>query len=213
MKKLFLSLIVLLVMTLCIADSFAGDISKANVGQIQSASLTTNSQQKETVMLKQYWQIWCYDKNGNLKWYDEFTNLVPTVGLNKYLDCTLKTGCTSPAWYVGLITGPGGGNTYAAADTMASHSGWSENTTYSNATRPTWTPGTISNGSVDNSASKAQFNINGTATIAGSFMVDNSTKGGTTGTLIGEGNYSGGDKSVGNGDTLNVQVTCSMTSS
>jgi hypothetical protein len=50
------------------------------------------------------------------------------------------------------------------------------------------------------------------ATIAGAFLVDNSTKGGTTGTLYGAGDFNA-DRSVSNGDTLNVQVDLSITSS
>ncbi len=165
----------------------------------------------EEVKSSHRYEVWCYDKDGKLKWYDWFDNLVPTVGRNKYLDATLKTGLTTPAWYVGLITGPGSGTTYAEADTMASHTGWTEDTSYSQATRPAFTPGTIASGSVDNSASKASFSINGTATIAGAFMADNSTKAGTTGTLLGAGDFTGGDRSVISGDTLNVQVTASIT--
>lgn len=204
----------LLITMLGIGTVYAQDNIVDTQTSIQTGgSLIANSSVLYGAKLKQYYQIWCYDKNGKLKWYDEFENLVPTVGLNKYLDATLKTGLVTPAWYVFIVTGPGSGTTYAAADTMASHSGWSEDSTYSNATRPTWTPGTISGGSVDNSASKATFNINGTATIAGAGMADNSTIGGTTGTLLGAGDFTGGDRSVISGDTLNVQVTCSMTAS
>jgi hypothetical protein len=60
---------------------------------------------------------------------------------------------------------------------------------------------------VDNSASKAQFSINATATIGGAFIVTNSTKGGTTGILYGGGAFTEGNRSVVNGDTLNVTVT------
>lgn len=152
----------------------------------------------------------CASYDGTLAWVDDVFNLVTTAGLNKYLDATLKTGLTTPAWFVGLVTGPGSGTTYAAGDTMASHAGWAEDATYSNATRPAFTPGTITGGSVDNSASKAVFNINGTATIAGGFLVDNSTKSGSTGTLLGEGDFTGGDRAVQNGDTLNVTVTATQ---
>jgi hypothetical protein len=152
----------------------------------------------------------CLDKDGNLKWEEDFHNLVVTTGLNKYLDATLKTGLASPAWFVGLITGPGASNTYVITDTMASHAGWTENTSYSNATRPSFTPGTIAAGSVDNSAAKASFSINASVTIAGAFMADNSTKGGTTGTLLGEGNFGGGDRAAVNSDTLNVTITASI---
>jgi hypothetical protein len=162
------------------------------------------------------WDHWIRDCAGNLlrrrakpklRWRDSFWNIVVTVGLNKLLDATFKTGLTSPAWYVGLK----GTGSMIAGDTMASHAGWSELTPYSDGTRPAFTPGSISAGSVDNSASKAVFNINGSSTIYGCFLVDNNTKGGTTGTLYGGGDF-GASRSVINGDTLNVTVTLTQAS-
>lgn len=150
-------------------------------------------------------------RDGALVWEDTFDNLVTTAGKNKYIDATIKTGLTSPAWYVGLVQGPGSGNTYAAADTAASHAGWTESTAYSQATRPAYVPGTVAGGSVDNSASKAVFTINATATIAGGFLIDNNTKGGSTGVLLGVGDFTVGDRPVFNGDTINVTVTPSIT--
>jgi hypothetical protein len=143
---------------------------------------------------------------------DEWTewNLVPNVGLAKYLDATLKTGLAAPSWFLSIITGPGAGNTYANADTMASHAGWAENTNYSAPTRPAWTPGAITTGnpsSVDNSGATASFVMTAGATIAGAFMVDNSTKGGSTGTLISEVNFTTGDRVVLTGDTIVVTMT------
>lgn len=136
-----------------------------------------------------------------LRWKDGFKNLVVTVGLNKVLDATFKTGGT-PAWYVGLK----GNGTVNAADTMASHSGWSELAPYSNANRPTFTPGSISAGSVDNSAAKAVFNINGSSTVYGCFLSTDNTVSGTSGTLYGAGDF-GASRAVLNGDTLNVTIT------
>lgn len=150
----------------------------------------------------------CYGPDGTLKWADEFDNLVVTTGRNKYLDATIKTGSASPAWYVGLVDNAGY-TAYNAGDTMASHSGWTESSAYSNATRPAYTPGTVASGSVDNGASKAVFNINATATIRGAFLADNSTKGGTTGILLGVGDFAA-SRSVQSGDTLNVTVTCTI---
>ena len=176
----------------------------------QTAGLIAAGSGHASAAIKHTYHVECW-RNGKLVWSDDFENLVVTTGLNKYLDATLKTGLASPTWYNGLVTGPGAGNTYALADTMASHAGWAEATGYSNANRPTWTPGAISGGSVDNSAAKAVFNINANATIAGCFMVDNNTKGGSTGTLLGVGNFTGGDRAVQTGDTLNVTVTASLT--
>lgn len=185
------------------------DISAAG-DQTASASVEMATDIDHAIHIEQRWSVECW-RDGELVWTDTFKNLVVTAGRNKYLDATLKTGLAAPAWYVGLVTGPGAGNTYAAADTMGSHAGWAEDTTYSNATRPAFTPGAVASGSVDNSASKAAFTINGSATIAGAFMSDSSTKGGTTGTLLGVGNFTGGDRAVLSGDTLNVTMTATIT--
>lgn len=166
-----------------------------------------------TMRVEHHYTVECYDKDGNLKWRDEFDNLVTTAGLNKYLDATLKTGLASPAWYVGLVTGPGSGTTFAAGDTMASHAGWTENTDYDEATRPALTLGSISAGSVNNSASKAVFTMSAGVTIAGCFVADNNTKGGTSGTLLGAGDFTGGDRAVVDNDVLNVTVTATITAS
>lgn len=174
------------------------------------ATLSANSGEHLGQRIKHTYKVECYGPDGALKWQDGFDNLVTTVGLNQYLTQTLVSGTVSPLWYIGLITGPGSGNTYVAADTSTSHAGWTENSTYSNATRPQWNPGSVVAGEVDNSASKAIFNINGTATIAGCFMINNSTIGGSTGVLLGEGNFTGGDRLVQNGDTLNVTVSATQ---
>ncbi len=140
-----------------------------------------------------------------VKWVEEFDNLVVDAGLNDSLDKHLKGSSYTAAWYVGLT---GSSPTPAAGDTMSSHAGWTEDQNYSNATRPTLTLGTVSGKSVDNSASKASFSINAGTTIGGAFVVSNSTKGGTTGVLYGVGAFTGGNRAVQNGDTLNVTVTC-----
>jgi len=136
------------------------------------------------------------------------------VGLQDMNAQYLKGSSYTAAWYVGLITGPSSGVTIAAANTMSSHAGWTENVSYSNATRPTATFGTATtaNPSVNtNSASVAAFNINATATIAGAFLSSNSTKSGTTGILFSASNFtSPGDRAVASGDTLNVTYTFSL---
>lgn len=149
----------------------------------------------------------CYDKDGNVKWTDTFSNLVTTAGKNFLLDNFFNTAAFTPAWYIGLVDGAST-PTYNAADTMASHSGWSESSAYSNSTRvaPSWN--SASAGSKATTATT--FNINATATIAGCFLNSNSTKGGATGTLYSAGSFAGGNKSVGSGDTLNVTYTASV---
>lgn len=145
------------------------------------------------------------DPRGRVIDVGAILNLVTTAGLNKYLDATLKTGLTSPAWYLLLTDGT---PTVAAGDTMASHAGWVEVTAYSESVRQTWTPGTISAGSVDNSGSVATFTVSSdNTTIGGAGLVDNATKGGTTGTLLGVGAFIGGDQTLDTGSTIDVTGT------
>lgn len=158
--------------------------------------------------------VHCYDKDGNLKWEEVNHNLVVNVGLKDMNDKYFSGATYTAAWYIGLITGPAASTTFAAGDTAASHAGWTENTAYSQATRPqaTFAAATTADPSViTNSASPATFSINGTATIAGAFLISNSTKGGTTGILFSESDFQApGDRSVVNGDTLTVTYQFSL---
>ena len=151
-------------------------------------------------------------RDGKLIWSGRNENLVTTAGLNYYLDAALKTGVASPVLSVGLK----GTGAVAAGDIMGALGNWTDQVPYSNGTRPPWTPGAISSGSVDNSASKAVFNINATGTIWGAFLVGVSgwgtIKSGTIGTLLGAGDFTS-SRIVLSGDTLNVTVTCTQTAS
>lgn len=165
------------------------------------------------------WKFEAYDSEGNLKWVEEIKNIVVNTGLDDILDKYWKGSGYTAAHYVGLVTG---GTSplpaYAAGDTMASHAGWTEQTNYTNSpdVRPTLTLGSVSGQSVDNSASKASFSLAGASpdsiSIAGGFVTTDSTKGGTSGTLIAVANFTGGTKSLNNGDTLNVTVTLTAAS-
>ena len=152
----------------------------------------------------------CYDAAGNLKWTETVRNQVMTAGINDLLTQYFKGSAYTAAFFVGLVDNASF-SAYSAADTMASHAGWLESTAYSNANRPTLTLGTASAGAIDNSAAKAVFNINATATILGGFVTTNSTKGGTTGTLFGAVSFTAGSRAVQSGDSLNV--TCSLAAS
>lgn len=156
----------------------------------------------------------CYDKEGNLKWKEEAKNLVVNVGLKDMNDKYFSGSSYTAAWYLGLITGPGAGTTIDAGDTMSTHAGWTENTSYSQSTRPACSFGAATTADpsvISNSSSVAVFSINGTATIAGAFLTSNNTKGGTTGILFSASDFqSPGDRAVVSGDTLNVTYQFSL---
>jgi hypothetical protein len=139
-------------------------------------------------------------------WDDVIHNLVPNVGLNAMLDILYGSTSKWTNLYVFLVDG-GTSPTYAAADTMGSHAGWTEIVPYSDTNRPAATFGSASGQSISNSGSVANFTINGTATVAGCGIVTNNTKSGTTGTLVGVGSFTGGNRAVASGGTLSVTVT------
>lgn len=146
-------------------------------------------------------ELW---REGELIWDEAFPNLVVTVGKNDLLDKYLAGSAYTAAFFLGLVDG-GSTPTYAAGDTMASHAGWTENTGYSNATRPapTWNAAAASS----KASTATGFNINATGTIAGAFLTTVSTKGGTTGTLFSAGSFATGNRAVLNNDVLNVTYT------
>lgn len=151
----------------------------------------------------------CYDADGNLKWSEEFPNLVTNVGKNFMLDNALNTSATSATnVYMGLK----GTGTAAAGDTMASHSGWSELNITANRATPSFS--SASSGSKATS-SAASFSITaaGPTTVAGVLIVLGSTattgNTSTAGTLFSAGDFSA-SRSVVSGDTLNVTYTVSV---
>ena len=155
----------------------------------------------------------CFDKDGNLKWEDSAKNLVVNTGLQDMNTQYFKGVTYSAAWYIGLVQGPASGNTYAAGDTLASHSGWTEDTNYSGGNRATATFGTATTADpsvIDNSGSVAVFSITGTTTIAGAFLTKIQANNNNTGLLFSVSNFTGGDRAVINGDTLNVTYQFSL---
>lgn len=178
---------------------------RSRLGDTASASLQARRTGRDGARLGGVFSVMCHDQDGNLRWQDEAHNIVTNAGLNHVLDATLSAGTQITTWYVGLTDGT---PTVAAGDTMSSHAGWAEVTNYDEAARQTWTDGGVASQSVDNSASPAVFtcSTNGT-TVGGSFLTSSSTKGGTTGTLYSVAAYSGGDKSVDDGDTLTITYT------
>lgn len=162
-------------------------------------------------VLKTQFHVECHGPDGTLKWADEFENLVVNAGLDDSLDKHLKGSGYTAGWFVGLTDGT---PTVAAADTMASHAGWVEVTAYDEGVRQTLTLGAVSGQSVDNTASKAVFTISADdTTIGGAFIVTTSDKGGSTGILYGGGAFTAGDKTIDDGDTLTVTVTCTAAAS
>jgi len=74
--------------------------------------------------------------------------------------------------------------------------------------------GAVSGQSVDNSGAPEVFTISANDTvIGGAFLSTTATKGGTVDTLYGGGAFTAGDKTLDDGDTLTVTVTCTAAAS
>jgi len=157
----------------------------------------------DLIKLKGKYHFVCRDKNGNVKWEDDAENTIVTEGKNHILGDVFHQVSQITIWYIGLKNA----GSAAAGDTLASHAGWTENANYTG-TRKEWTEGAASSGSITNSAA-VDFAINADfQTIAGAFLC--SATSGTTGTLMSVADFSGGSKSVDNGDTLSITYTLSF---
>lgn len=163
----------------------------------------------ETAEAHGHYLIQCIDCNGNLKFVDTIENLVTTQGKNDALDKYLSGSSYTAAHYIGLISATGYDAGVKTSDTAASHSGWTEDTHYTQNARPSAAFAAAANGSKSLS-SPLVFSINASTTIKGCFLITNPTKGGTTGVLYSAGLFTGGDKVVSDGDTLSVSYTASL---
>ena len=200
-------------------------IEKQNFGDHAAVTLQTNVAGNENMGIEGAYHVECRDADGNLKWVESFPNLVNAVGKQLMLDTLLRTSgtYTTTGPFLGLIatTSP----TFAAADTMSSHSGWTEFTNYTvggSAVRGTavfaassssgLTPANVTTSSataITYTITGAGGNVTGCFLCTGSGAV--STLSSTAGTLYSAGAF-GTAKAVTAGDTVSVTYSTTATS-
>jgi hypothetical protein len=177
----------------------------------------------EGVGIEGHYHVVCRDKDGNIKWEDEFPNLVMAVGKQLMLNTLLVTasGYTRVGPFLGLIVS---GYTAAAADTMTTvaavefinytvgGSAVRGTATFSSSTSSGTTPSNVTTCA----ASSITYTITGAGgVVAGCFLVTGtgavSTLSSTAGTLYSAGNFTTA-KTTTAGDTVSVTYSTTATS-
>jgi hypothetical protein len=195
---------------------------KNTIEATSDASIIRNSGEMDENHIGGYYDVTCLDSNGDVKWKDSIKNIVTTLGKNLVLDTVLSgSGYTVVGPFMGLISSVSYTGVPVIGDTMASHPTWYEvsDTTYF----PTVAARITTNGGwnaaltgAKSLATPLSFSIitNG-GTIKGCFLVTGSgavsTLGSAGGTLYSAGLFTGGDKSLTPGDTLQVSYSASLT--
>jgi hypothetical protein len=158
------------------------------------------------------WKMVCKGPDGKIKWVEQWHNLIVDEGLNESLNVTLGNQTQSASWYIGMISGTVDtiSGQLAAGDTLASNA-WTEVpfSSVSESVRGLWdvsgvTP--VSGESISN-PTPVTYNFTSAETVGGAFLC--SVSSGTAGILFSEGVFgsSGAEKTLGNGDTLDITAT------
>jgi len=141
--------------------------------------------------------------------YERLDNLQPIEGLNHMLSVEFAAGTQVTTWYTGIFEGNYTPLTTSVMSTFPSLA--TECTAYDESTRPAWVEAAPASGLVTNSASRAEFTMNATKTLYGTFISSSSVKSGTSGVLASAGKFSAA-KSVDSGDILRVTHGIQLTS-
>jgi hypothetical protein len=195
----------------------------ASCGDHATAALQANVVIPEGMTQEGHYHVVCRDKDGNLKWEEEFPNLVVAVGKQLMLDTLLRTSgtYTTVGPFLGLI---GNNTTFAAADTMTSNT-FTEFVNYTvggSAVRGTAvfaaasSSGTTPTNVTTSTATAITYTITGAGgTVYGCFLVTgsgaSSTQSNTSGTLYSEGNFAVAKVTTA-GDTVSVTYSTTATS-
>jgi hypothetical protein len=196
----------------------------SNFGDHAQVTMQSNVVGAESVGIEGVYHVICRDVDGNIKWQDEFPNLVNAVGKELMLDTLLSgSSYTTVGPFLGLISGAS--PTFAAADTMTSHAGWTEFANYTvggSAVRGTasfssaTSTGTTPTNVTTKTASAITYTITGGGgTVGGCFLVTgsgaSSTINNTSGTLYSAGAFAVAKVTTA-GDTVSVTYSTTATS-
>jgi hypothetical protein len=186
-------------------------IEKAKSADVVTAGMVAKNGFKESAKGGGVYHVECVGQDGQVKWTGDMSNLVVDEGLQDMNTQYFKGSTYTAAFFLGLITGPASGTTFAPEDSLASHAGWTEFTSYTG-DRKAVTFGSATDASpslINSTGSPSSFAVTGTAVVAGAFLC--TVASGTSGVLFSEADFdSPGDRSVVSGDTLNVSYSFSL---
>lgn len=194
-------------------------------GDNATITLNTNAISADEMGVHGHYHVVCRDKDGNIKWEEEFPNLVVAVGKQLLLDTLLRTTgtYTTIGPFLGLTNAT---LTPAATDTMTTLvGGGKEFTNYTVLGSPvrgtaafsaSTSTGTTPTNVTTCTASAITYTITGAGgTVYGCFLVTGtgavSTQSSTAGTLYSEGNFATAKVTTA-GDTVAVTYSTTATS-
>jgi hypothetical protein len=193
----------------------------AGFGDHAVATMQANVTIPEKMGVEGFYQVECRDAQGNVKWTDEFPNLVMAVGKELMFNSLLRTAVTVVGPFLGLLKS---GYTAAAADTMSitTANEFVAYTVGGSAVRGTASfaaassSGTTPSNVTTSAATAITYTITGAGgTVAGCFLALGpsavSTQLSTAGTLYSAGNFTTA-KAVTVGDTVAVTYSTTATS-
>jgi hypothetical protein len=197
----------------------------ASCGDNAVATLQANASIPEGMTQDGHYYVVCRDAQGNLKWEEEFPNLVVAVGKQLLLDTLLRTSGTYTT--VGPCLGLTNATlTPAATDTMTTLVGGGKEfinytvggsairgtAVFASSTSTGSTPANVTT----STATAITYTITGAGgTVYGCFLVTGSgavsTQSSTAGTLYSEGNFATAKVTTA-GDTVSVTYSTTATS-
>jgi len=198
---------------------------KQGFGDSAIATLNTNAISADDMGVHGHYHVVCRDKEGNIKWEEEFPNLVVAVGKELLLNTLLRTTgtYTTVGPFLGLTNAT---LTPAATDTMTTLVGGGKEfinyTVLGSPVRGTaaftaaTSTGTTPTNVTTSAAAAITYTITGAGgTVYGCFLVTGtgavSTQSSTAGTLYSEGNFATAKVTTA-GDTVSVTYSTTATS-
>jgi len=198
-------------------------VSQMRLGQSAGCSMVRARKAEDQLQPRGKFVVEHFRKGVKIGQY-EFPNGIVNQGKNKLLDVMFHGVSAITTWWLGLISNSGytalaAGDVYAQ---IGGSNGWAEFTDYTDAangdnatTRPEWTEGAASGQSITN-ASPVVFNITGSGTVKGLFLVGGAAGAQTKGDNAAAGAilwatalFGTGDVAVNADDQLKVTYTVS----